>query len=79
MLPSRVLHQADQDVPDGLAVAGVAEDHRGAGVEVEGFGDVVALVAADAAEAVDGDDEGDLAVLEVVDGREAVGQAAGVG
>jgi hypothetical protein len=61
------------------AVARVAADDRYLRVEVESLPDLGLVVRARAGEAVQRDDEGHLAPLEVVDGREAVGQPPDVG
>jgi hypothetical protein len=74
-----VLHQRDQDLLDRTALAGVAEQGRDIRVEVQRNADVLGVVAGSAVKGVDGHDEGQLAPLEVIDGREAVAQAAGIG
>jgi hypothetical protein len=74
-----VLDDLDEDLLDRVPAAGVARHHGDRGVEVEGPADVLGGVTGGAVEAVDAHHEGDGAPLEVVDGREAVLQAAGVG
>lgn len=75
----RVLDDLDEDLLHRLAFAGVAQQQRNVVVEVEGLADGVHGMAGGAVEAVDGDEEGDGAPLEVVHGGEAVLEAAGVG
>jgi hypothetical protein len=74
-----VLDDADQHLLDRCAVTGVAQDQRHVSVEVEGPADVLGRVPRGSLEAVDADEEGYGAPLEVVDGGETVLQAAGVG
>lgn len=75
----RVLDDADEDLLDGLLLARVAQQDRHVGVEVEGLAYGVGRVTGRSVEAVDAHDERYGAPLEVVDGGEAVLQAAGVG
>lgn len=75
----RVLDDLDEDFLDRLPAACVAQDHGDRGVQVECLPDVLDGVTGSALEAVDAHHEGDGAPLEVVDRREAVLQAAGVG
>jgi hypothetical protein len=74
----RVLHQRDQDVPSRRRLAGVAEDDRDIGVEIDRRPDGIRVVAARPVEAVHGEDERDVVLLKVVNGGEAVGQPPGV-
>src|SRR3954453_12390640 len=70
--PQRVLDDRDQDQLGRLAAPHVTQDYRHAGVDVEGRADPVHVVPRSAVEAVDGHDERNPALLEVVDRREAV-------
>ncbi|CAM5239216.1 hypothetical protein SGRIM128S_05758 [Streptomyces griseomycini] len=74
-----VLDDTDEDILDRLALPGVAHQQRYVVVEIERLADVVDRVPGGALEAVDADEERYGAPLEVVDGREAVLQAPGVG
>src|SRR5436190_379082 len=67
-----VRDESDEDLLTGLAVAGVAEDHRHVVVEVERAADGVDAELLVAVEAVDGDEERGAVLLEVVERREAV-------
>src|SRR6516225_10023161 len=78
-LLERVLDQRDEHVASGDPLAGVTQDNRHAGVQVEGRPHVNGVVAPGAVETVDRDDERQVATLEVVYRREAAGQPAGVG
>src|SRR6266550_3254933 len=73
-----VLDDLDQDHLGRVPHARVAQDHRHVVRQHERLAHVLRLVGHLAVEAVDGDHEGQLALLEIVDGGEAVGQAAGV-
>ncbi|KPC71196.1 hypothetical protein ADL26_15630, partial [Thermoactinomyces vulgaris] len=73
-----VLDQRDQAALGVRAVAGVRRQDRGVRSDLERFAHLVGGVGLVSVEAVEGDDEGEAAVLEVVDGGEAVGEAAGV-
>jgi hypothetical protein len=74
-----MLHQRDEDLLDRAALPGVTEHGRDLRVEVQRDTDVFGVIAGGAVKGVDGHDERQLASLEVIDGREAVAQAAGIG
>src|SRR4051812_29529748 len=73
-----MLDECDEDVLGGVTGTGVAAQHRYIWRDGERLAHVVGLVVLDAIEAVDGDEIRQPTVLEEVDGREAVGQSAGV-
>lgn len=79
MHPAGVLDHADEDFLARVAVARVAQHDRCPQVEIEGAGHFALAVGASSRETVDGHDERDPAMLEVVDGREAVFEPPGVG
>src|SRR5205085_12638563 len=62
----------------GPALPDVAQHDGGVRLEVEGRAHLVGFVAERVVELVDGHEKVDAAGLEVVDGREAVAEAAGV-
>ncbi|ESQ05485.1 Spidroin-1 [Streptomyces sp. PVA_94-07] len=73
-----VLDQGDECAFGVGAVACVGGDDGGVGADLECFAYFFGGVGLVSVEAVEGDDEGEAAVFEVVDGGEAVGEAAGV-
>ena len=74
----RTLHQEHQRLLHVQAVAGVAEHDGHVGRHRQRLAHLARVVAVHAVEEVDRDDERDAEVLEVVDRREAVLDAAGV-
>lgn len=74
-----MLHQGDQDLLCRAGLAGIAEHDRNARAEVERDANVLRVEVQGAVKAVDGDDERQLVFLEVVDGRKAVRETAGIG
>lgn len=74
-----MLDEPHQHFLAGVAVPRVTEHDGGAAVQVQRAGHLVGAVGAGLRKAVDGHQERDRAALEVVDRREAVLQAPGVG
>ena len=74
-----MLDQGDQHPFDRGGLPGVAAYRWYARVQVERDAHVLRVMCGGSVEAVDGDNERHLTFLEVVHGREAVGEPAGVG
>src|SRR5690242_17436518 len=73
-----VLDEGDERALGLGAVPGVGGDDGRLGTDLQRLADLFGAVGLVSVEAVEGDDEGQAAVLEVVDGGEAVGQPPGV-
>jgi hypothetical protein len=74
-----VLDERDQDLLDRGTLPGVAEQRGNGRLQVQRDADVIGVVVRRAVEDVDGHDERQLTPFEVVHGRKAVDEPAGVG
>ena len=69
-----VLNQRYQHILRRFPAAGVTGDDRPVGTEIKGHADVFRVAPWSPVEAVQPDDEGDLAAFKIVDRRKAIGK-----